>query len=162
MIKSFYGVDLMFVHRFNDAIRAFREALELNPTQGVANVNIVDALFLAGREEEAMEMQRNLWNKNIDYSRVLEEGYAEGGFKGACKKLADFMADKFKETYVSTIAISNQYIKAGDTSNAILWLEKAFEEHNPNLPYLLSPIYDKLRDNTRFQELAGKMDLPYK
>jgi cell division inhibitor SulA len=51
---------------------------------------------------------------------------------------------------------------AGDTSNAILWLEKAYEEHNPNIPYLLSPIYDKLRDNSRFQELARKMNLPYK
>jgi TolB-like protein len=162
MIKSFYGVDLMFVHRYDDAIRAFREALELNPTQGVANVNIVDVLYLAGREEEAMEIQRNLWKNNSGYSRVLEEGYAEAGFQGACKRLADFMADKFITDYVSTIAISNQYIKAGDISNAVLWLEKAYEEHNPNLPYLLSPIYDKLRDNPQFQELAGKMNLPYK
>ena len=162
MIKSFYGVDLMFVHRYDDAIKAFREALDLNPTQGVANVNIVDALFLAGREEEAMEMQRNNWKNNAEYSKVLDEGYAEGGFKGACKKLADYMAEMFKTTYGSTIAIANHYIKAGDSSNAILWLEKAYEEHNPNLPYLLSPIYDKLRDNPRFQELARKMNLSEK
>lgn len=162
MIKSFYGVDLMFVHRYDDAIKAFREALELNPTQGVADVNIADALFLAGREEEAMEIQRNRWKNNIEYSRILEEGYAEGGYQGGCKKLADFRADKFSTNYSSPIAIANQYIKAGDNSNAILWLEKAYEEHNPNLPYLLSPIYDKLRDNPRFQELAGKMNLPYK
>ena len=162
MIKSFYGVDLMFVHRFDDAIKAFREALELNPTQGVADVNIADALFLAGREEEALEIQRNRWKNNDEYSRILEEGYAEGGYKGGCKKLADFRAEKFNTTYSSPIAIANQYIKAGDNSNAILWLEKAYEEHNPNLPYLLSPIYDKLRDNPRFQELARKMNLPYK
>jgi len=161
-IKSFYGVDLMFVHRYDDAIKEFREALDLNPTQGVADGNIVDALFLAGREGEAMEMQRNRWKNNIEYSRVLEEGYAEAGFKGGSKKLADFRADKFNTTYSSPIAISNLYIKAGDTSNSILWLEKAYEEHNPNLPYLLSPIYDKLRDNSRFQELARKMNLPYK
>jgi len=161
-IKSFYGVDLMFVHRYDDAIKEFRKALELNPTQGVADANIVDALFLAGREEEAMEMQRARWKNNIGYSKVLEEGYAEAGFKGGCKKLADFRADNFNTTYSSPIAISNLYIKAGDTSNAILWLEKAYEEHNPNLPYLLSPVYDKLRENSRFRELAGKMNLPYK
>jgi len=162
MIKSFYGVDLMFVHRFDDAIKAFREALDLNPSQGVADVNIVDALFLAGREEEAMEIQRNRWKNNIEYSKVLEEGYAEAGFKGGCKKVADFRADKFKTNYSSPLAISNLYIKAGDTTNAILWLEKAYEEHNPNLPYLLSPMYDKLRENSRFRELAGKMNLPNK
>jgi TolB-like protein/Tfp pilus assembly protein PilF len=161
-IKSFYGVDLMFLHRYDDAVKAFREALDLNPTQGVADANIVDALSLAGREKEAMEMQRNRWKNNSEYSRVLEEGYAEAGFKGGCKKLADFRADKFNTTYSNPISISNLYSMAGDTSNAILWLEKAYEEHNPNIPYLLSPIYDKLRDNSRFQELARKMNLPYK
>jgi len=42
---------------------------------------------------------------------------------------------------------------AGDTSNALFWLEKAYEEHNPNLPYLLNPLYDKLRDNPVFRIL---------
>ena len=161
-IKSFYGVDLMFLHRYDAAVKAFREALDLNPTQGVADANIVDALSLAGREKEAMEMQRNRWKNNSEYSRVLEEGYAEAGFKGGCKKLADFRADKFNTTYSNPIAISNLYSMAGNTSNAIYWLEKAYEEHNPNIPYLLSPIYDKLRNNSRFQELARKMNLPYK
>jgi len=109
-----------------------------------------------------MEIQRNRWKNNIEYSKVLEEGYAEAGFKGGCKKVADFRADKFKTNYSSPLAISNLYIKAGDTTNAILWLEKAYEEHNPNLPYLLSPMYDKLRENSRFRELAGKMNLPNK
>ena len=162
MIRSFYGVDLMFVHKYDDAVKAFQEALDLNPTQGVADANIVDALFLAGREKEAMEMQRNRWKNNSEYSRVLEEGYSKAGFKGGCQKLADFRADKFNTTYNSPIAISNLYSMAGDTSNAISWLEKAYDEHNPNIPYLLSPMYDKLRDDPRFQELARKMNLPYK
>jgi hypothetical protein len=41
-------------------------------------------------------------------------------------------------------------------------LEKASKEHNPNMPYLLSPVFDKLKDNARFQELAAKMNLPFK
>jgi hypothetical protein len=30
------------------------------------------------------------------------------------------------------------------------------------LPYILLPIYDILRDDPRFQEIARKMNLPYK
>jgi TolB-like protein/Flp pilus assembly protein TadD len=50
-IKSFYGIDLMFVRKYDEAVKIFREALDLNPTQGVAEINISNALFLAGREE---------------------------------------------------------------------------------------------------------------
>jgi hypothetical protein len=58
--------------------------------------------------------------------------------------------------------IADVYVFAGDTDNAIYWLEKAYEEHDPNLPYLLNPIYDILRDEPRFREIARKMNLPYK
>jgi hypothetical protein len=51
---------------------------------------------------------------------------------------------------------------AGDIDNAIAWLEKAYEMHDPNLPYLLSPVFDNLRNDVRFQELVRKMNLPYK
>jgi len=41
-------------------------------------------------------------------------------------------------------------------------VEEAYEEHDPMLPYLLYPTYDILRNDPRFQEIAGKMNLPYK
>ena len=160
-IKSFYGIDLMFLHRYDDAVTAFREALDLNPLQGVAE-NITPALFLAGREEEAFKMAKNRWKNNKEYLRALDEGYAEAGFQGGCKRLADFRAANLKTTYSNPIALTTIYSMAGDTSNALFWLEKAYEEHNPNMPYLLNPLYDKLRDNPRFQEIARKMNLPYR
>ena len=91
---------------------------------------------------------------------ILDEGYAESGFRGACKKLADYRAASLKTVYSSPWALAVQYSMAGDTSNAILWLEKAFVEHNPNMPYILSPIFIKLRDNPRYIDLVMKMKLP--
>lgn len=44
---------------------------------------------------------------------------------------------------------------------AIEWHWKAYEEHNPNLPYILVPEHDCLRDHPRFQELLQAMNLPY-
>jgi len=51
---------------------------------------------------------------------------------------------------------------AGDIEKTIFWLEKTYEDHDPNLPYLLDPKYDKIRDDPRFKDLARKMNLPYK
>ncbi len=161
-IRSFYGVNLMFVHRYDEAVKAFREALDLSPTQGIAVINIVNALYLGGREEEALEMLRSRWKDNSVYLKAIDEGNAEMGFKGAMKKLAGLRAENTNITQVSQTSPAQYYTWAGDVENALYWLEQAYEERDPNLPYLLIPVYDGLRDQPRFQEIARKMNLPYK
>jgi tetratricopeptide (TPR) repeat protein len=160
-IKAFYGIDLMFVHRYDDAVKAFQEALELSPNHGVALSNISDALFLAGREDEAMESLRNR-QTDPENLKLIEEGYKERGYLGALKKLAEFRAERAKTTYIRPMTIVYGYAKSGDIDNAMYWLEKAYEEHDPNIPYLLFPTYDKLRDDPRFQDLCRRLNLPYK
>ncbi|MCJ7446176.1 MAG: hypothetical protein MUO72_00630 [Bacteroidales bacterium] len=161
LIKTEYGNTLLFRHKYDNAVTAFREALNLYPTQGGAE-NIVPALFLAGREQEAIEMQRYRWKNNSEYIRALNEGYAEAGFQGGCKKLADLRVERLNTTYSSPWAIATQYSMAGDTSNAMFWMEKAYEEHQMGITNILSPTFDKLRENSRFQKIARKMNLPYK
>jgi hypothetical protein len=69
---------------------------------------------------------------------------------------------RFKTSYWSPMDIAQTYIMAGENDKAIKWLQKCFELHDPNLPYLLLPIFDNLREDPRFQEIARKMNLPYK
>jgi len=161
-IKAFYGVDLLFLRRYDESVKAFRDALELNPTQGVAEINICNALFLGGRKEEGLEMLKSRWKGDKEFLGAIDEGYAESGFTGAMKKLADIRAEKTKITRLNQTGPAQYYAFAGDADNAVYWLEKAYEERDPNLPYLLIPVYDGLRDNPRFREIAGKMGLPYK
>jgi len=159
-ILAFYGVDLIFLRRYDDAIKAFQKALDLNPSQGVTN-NIIPALYFAEREDEATEMLKKFWNDQ-EFLSAIDDGYNEGGFKGAVKKLANVRAERSKTKYIAPYGIAHQYALAGDIDNAMYWLEKAYEEHDPNLPYLLVPTFDKLRDDPRFQDLCRKMNLPYK
>jgi len=161
-IKSFYGINMMSLRRFDDAVKAFREAMDLNPLQGTTE-NITPALFLAGREKEAFEMQKNRWKNNPEYLKAIEEGYAAGGFREGCKRLADFRVSGLNTTYSPAWALAIQYSMAGDTSSAMFWLGKSYEEHNPNMiGFYNNPLFDELRPNTRFQALARKMNLPYK
>ena len=69
---------------------------------------------------------------------------------------------RFKTSYWSPWDIAETYAMAGENDKAIKWLQKAFEVHDPDLPYLLMPIFDNLREDPRFQEIARKMNLPYK
>jgi TolB-like protein len=161
LIQSLYGIDLMFVRRYDDAVKAFRESLDLYPAQPLAG-NIVNALYFAGREDEAIEMLRTHQKYNPEYLKALNDGYFEAGFQGAMKKVADLNAERSKTVFIGSRSIGQFYALAGDIDNALLWLEKAYEEHDPNLPYILKPEYDKLRDDPRFQDLCRRLNLPYK
>ncbi len=158
-IIAFYGVDLLFARRYDDAVMAFREAMDLSSAQGVADANIIDALSLAGRESEATDMLRSFY-KDQESLNTINAGFKEGGFQGAVKRIADLLAERSKTKFVGPLHIAVRYSLAGDIDNAIAWLEKAYEMHDPNLPYLLSPVFDNLRNDVRFQELVRKMNLP--
>jgi len=162
---AFYGIDLMFVRRFDEAVTALRHALELSPRHGVAVSNLDEALYYAGRDQE--EVMDALRNKYIvfnepDLIKLVDNYYPEGGWPLLHKKIAELRIARLDSVYSDPLTISDCYTHAGDIDNAMYWMEKAYEEHDPNLPYLLLPTYDTLRSDPRFQDLADRMDLPYK
>jgi hypothetical protein len=59
------------------------------------------------------------------------------------------------------VAIAWRYLDGGDSQRGIDWLEEAYEVGDPNLPYLGKPLFDFLRSDPRFQELARRMNLPH-
>jgi hypothetical protein len=61
---------------------------------------------------------------------------------------------------VSALDISFNYIDAGVFDLAMDWLEKAYEEHRPGMPYIGLDTPDPMHSNPRFQELLRKMNLP--
>ena len=57
--------------------------------------------------------------------------------------------------------IANLYAMAGEDRLALNWLERGFEEKDPNMPYLNAlPIFGHLHDEPRFQDLVRRMGLP--
>jgi hypothetical protein len=57
------------------------------------------------------------------------------------------------------LGIANTYHAAGEYDLEIDWLEKNYEEHDPDLPYI-SARGVPLRSNPRFLDLLRKMNLP--
>jgi hypothetical protein len=58
--------------------------------------------------------------------------------------------------------IAWRFVQAGDKNKALDWLEVGYEKRDQNMPYLCWPLFDPLRNEPRFQEIARKMGLPYK
>jgi hypothetical protein len=63
--------------------------------------------------------------------------------------------------YIRPIVIGTLYTRAGMKEEALHYLQLAFEERSPGIPYLsIDPIFDFMRDDPRFQAMVDSLGLP--
>lgn len=161
LLKSLYGVDLLFVHKYDEAILAFQETLKMDPTAPVALGNLPAVFHYKGRDIEALELLKRK-AEIPEIKEVFNNAVANADYIGAKRLVADILVEKSKTTYIKPTRIASNYAESGEKDKAIEWLEKAYQGHDPDLSYLLLPVYDNLRNDLRFQDLARRMNLPYK
>jgi hypothetical protein len=65
-----------------------------------------------------------------------------------------------RDQFFAPFDIDLFYSAGQKPDQAIYWLEQAFTFRNPNLPYLLFPLFDHVRDDPRFKDLCQKMKFP--
>jgi TolB-like protein/Tfp pilus assembly protein PilF len=162
-IISLYGLDLLYLHRYADAIVACHEALNLEPTSNPGLTNLIIALHLSGRYEEALETWKT--SNNISYpgfTHTFDQGYAKAGYIGALSLEADTLAAQSKTSYINPMDIAWLYICSGNKERTLDYMEHAYEVHDQNLVTLTLPLFDCLRNEPRYQALCKKMNLPIK
>ncbi len=160
-VQSFYAMDLNYVRRYDEAITVARKILKMQPNTQLGITTLMTAFFAKGMYDETLALEKERCAGDPELLRALDQGYAEGGFAVAKKRLADTLAARFgKPGGVSPYHLANLYLHAGDRDRVFEWLERAYAEHNRNMPYLRLHFYS-LRDDPRFQNLLQRMNLPF-
>jgi len=160
-VQSFYAMDLNYVRRYDEAIAVARKILKMQPNSPLGITTLMTAFFAKGMYDETLALEKERCAGDPELLRALDQGYAEGGFAVAKKRLADTLAARFgKPGGVSPYHLANLYLHAGDRDRVFEWLEIAYAEHNRNMPYLRLHFYS-LRDDPRFQNLLQRMSLPF-
>jgi len=159
---NLYGFVLAYNRRYDDAIAAYRTAFEIEPSYMFGLGMLADTLGLVGMYDEQLAIYRKMYANDAELTAALEDGFEKAGNKGAFRAVADLMAERYGKPGKSERAqeIGIWYQHAGDYDLTIDWFEKAYEDHDPNLPYISSPYADSLRSYPRFQDLLRKMNLP--
>jgi tetratricopeptide (TPR) repeat protein len=161
--QAFRGMLLYMVGQYDEAIAQFRRLLRTVPNHPLAHSGLQQVYDAKGMYEESLEAANALYTV-IEFSQVVEalaSGYADGGYREAMSGAADAWAALSSAMYVPPIEIALLYGFAGEDSEVLNWLERGFEERDPNMPYLnVFPTFESFHDDTRFQDLLRRMRLP--
>jgi tetratricopeptide (TPR) repeat protein len=164
LFQSLYGADLLFMCRYDDAIEQFQNVLKTVPNHGVA----VDLLKTAFHQKQMYEKSLETLKAFLtamglhEGEKALTRGYEEAGYTGAMNSVAEMVAELSSVTYISPYQIADLYVLAANNEQALDWLEKGFEVHDLNMPYigLMPHFVDLLGDEPRYQDLLRRMNLP--
>jgi serine/threonine-protein kinase len=156
------ATQLIFGGRFDDGIVRLQTTFDKTPGFGIGHIPLWSALDHQGRYDEALVALKAFYATEQaapEIVKALEQGNAEGGYKVALKRVAQALEPRSRS--VGTINLVNIYDAAGDVDKALEWLGTAYERHDPNMAYVsVIPFSEKLRKDTRFQELLHRMGLP--
>jgi len=160
LIKIVYAQGLNFMRRPDIAIPILSEIRQRDPYNGFMLSTIRTSYHITGEFEKAIEAWKDSYiSDSLAYSE-LDNGYKKDGYQFALEKLGELMVKRSETEFVTPWRICTIYTRAGNKEEAIDWLEKAFIAHDQNMPYITTdPIFDFLRDDSRFQAIVKKMNL---
>ena len=142
---------------YDKAIEEYRNVLEIFPNSGYARTYLALALSAKGLHNEAIEecLKIDFKDWNIGYI------YGVAGKKKEAQEILDYYLELSKKEFVAPAFIAFIFIGLGEKDKAFEWLEKTYEQRESYLqPLKVSPRYDSLRSDPRFQDLVERMNFP--
>lgn len=162
LFRGHYAMDLMYARRYDDAIAVIHDTLKTSPNDLIALSTLRSAYHMKKMYPEALDAWKASYAARGDQAaeEALARGFREGGYPKALQRAAETLAARSRTAYVPAWQIGTLYTRAGKKDEALEWLEKAYQAHDPNMPYIsVDPIFDILRDDPRFKDLLRRMNL---
>ena len=163
VITSTLGFAFLFARKYDPAIEQFRKALELDPNHFLSHYRLGHIYSLKGLHREAIEAAQKsvaLSGRSTETLAGLAQAYAAAGMSEEMQKVLDELTERSKERYVSPYYVAKIYASLGEKEQALHWLEKGYEERNPDFIELkVEPVLDVLRTDERFRDLLRRVGL---
>ena len=163
VIRSVNGMAFHMLDMNDRALEEFQYLLRTFPNHAIGLLGLRYVYRALGRDEESLEAAA-AFHATLGFTPVIEalnQGAAAGGFCEAMKRAADAWVVLAEQMYVSAVEVAYLYAYAGENAKALHWLERAFEERDPNLPYLhVWPGLRGMHSEPRFIDLVRRLGLP--
>ena len=154
---------LFQAHRYDDAIRESRSALDVKPDSAANLTGLGFALIANNQPAEAipaLEKALSLSKGSPATAGVLIRAYAHAGRRSDALRLLAELKRRAKAGYIPAAAFVNAYLGLGDNEQAFYWIEQAYKEKSNILQFVKShPYFDPIRSDPRFADLVRRVGL---
>jgi eukaryotic-like serine/threonine-protein kinase len=161
VIRVDQAVTLARARNFDEAIRVLQGVLETNPDFPVAHAQLGWAYLGAGRLQDAvaeLEATVRMTNGRNGNGR-LAYAYGRTGRTDSALAMTRALIERYHRESVVPYSVALGYAGMNDRERALDWLERAVDEHDPNVTLYLGtdPLLDSLRSDPRFQRLLRRV-----
>jgi TolB-like protein/DNA-binding winged helix-turn-helix (wHTH) protein len=162
MVSDQRGWVLFVARRYDEAIGQFRKTLELDPRFAHTHCWLGKAYLEKGMLQEGLSELEEAGSLPGGDSPVftpwLGYGYARCGRRAEALKIVQTLK---AQAFASPWGIAAIYCGLGQRAEALAWLERAYQERDPRLPYAnIEPAFDPLRSDTHFKDLMRRSRVP--
>jgi TolB-like protein/cytochrome c-type biogenesis protein CcmH/NrfG len=156
--QMYFASHCWYAGRLDEAVAAYRKALELTPEYQGAHHGLALIYLQQGKSREALtEAQRE--PLPIYRLQGLTLLYRATGRDKESDAALEELIGKFQGE--SDFQIAEVYGFQGDRERTFQWLERAYVRRDPGLPFVKGdPAFEKNKDDPRYAALLKKMRLP--
>ena len=162
LINAMEGQFLLHAGRTGEAIARLREAIELDQKSRVAHMFLASAYIETGLFSEAIAEAGAANALSLATQQIAYESYANAklGKSGDARNALERLLQLSTKRYVPPYNIALTYMGLGEGTEALTWLDRAFEERDPRMVFLkVEPKWKSLHDNDRYVRLLKRMNL---
>ena len=164
LVGALYVACLGFFQRWDDALAEADRVLAVVPDHWLIFQVQRFIYWHKGDLPNAFKATVSLYQTlgNAAVVEALEVSGATGDFETAWARAAETLAGQAEIRFVLPTQIAFLYGMAGDVDNTIDWIEKGFELHDPDLPYLrcIQRFPDDVMAHPRVQKVMQDFKYP--
>jgi len=161
VIAASLAMILYLARKYDEAVKVLQRAQEIDPSHFLPHLRMgLVRLQQKSHAEAIRELQTaaRLANHSTETLAALGTGYAMAGMSGEAHRIVAQLQASQAEHYVLPYNIAKIYAAACDKERTLEWLERAYQEGNPDLIELNSePVFDGLRGEPMFSELMRRI-----
>jgi tetratricopeptide (TPR) repeat protein len=155
---------LLVAGRYDEALQQIQKTLELDPHFPQAHQTLGWAYLNSGKHEQSIqEFRKALQLSGADDTDLMLDlgfAYAETGERDEARKILAKLESLHEKGRAPSGSVGILYGALGESDEAFAWLQKAYEEHDPELTYItVGRRFEPLRHDPRFQQLIQRIGL---
>jgi TolB-like protein/Tfp pilus assembly protein PilF len=161
VLNASVAMILYLARRYDHARDELHKALEIDASHYLLHFRLGLVYQQQKRFHEAIEeMQKavSLSGAGTEALTGLAQAYAAAAMNAPMQEIVDRLLKESKAHYVSPYNMGRVYGSMKDKEHTFAWLEKAYEEHHPDMIELTTePCFDSVRSDPRFKQLLSRV-----